>query len=130
MYLHLLNREEKETFLELAYYAALCDKKFSDIEKSLVKRYRAEMRLFEHAYIIKGKKLQEIISSLQLVSSWGKVAILLELIGLILSDLDYNEKEQELLDRIRNIWNVSDRKFAAMVRWYKKMKQIHRFGQY
>ena len=117
MFLELLNRKEKENFLELAYYVAQCDSNFVQEEQDWIRVYREEMKLND--YKLKGKNLDEVIDELNGSSFLSKTSIFLEILDLILADLDYNGDEQRVVAKIREKWNINDEQFDSIVFWLK-----------
>lgn len=118
----MLNEEEKENFLELAYYIAHCDSDFSSIEKNWISRCRREMNL--ENYVVKNKSLDTIIKEFSDSSFVSKTTILLETMELTLSDATYHKSEQEAIKKLRENWNISNEQFENIAFWLKDKKII------
>jgi uncharacterized tellurite resistance protein B-like protein len=117
MFLGILNQEEKENFLELAYYIAHCDLDFSSIEKNWIFRCRNEMNLLD--YEVKNKNLDTIMKELSYSSFVSKTSILLEMMELMLADSIYHGSEQEVVKKLCENWNISNEQFENIVFWLK-----------
>lgn len=117
MFLSLLSQNEKENFMELAFYVAHCDKNFHKEEKKLLNLYRAEMNLFD--YEIQNKTLDAIIEDFEDSTFISKTSMLLEIVALTLADLEYDGEEQKILKNLREKWNINDNQFVEIVSWLK-----------
>lgn len=97
MFLHLLNEENKSRFIELCEYAALADEVLENKEKETISMYCREMGISEVKLGEKrelGTLLEELSQNADLSE---KKIILFEILGLMLSDEKYDEKEEQFV---------------------------------
>ena len=97
MYLSLLNKNEKIYFLGLAYNIATIDGNYSNEEKAMINGYCQEMQVeFNEKTMINSNDffITKINSS---SDNKVKKIILFELIGLAMSDNNYDEIEKEMV---------------------------------
>lgn len=128
MYLHLLNQNEQENFLELAYFIANCDNEFHENERRLIESYRQEMKLYDTGYAIKGKDIEEIFKELEDSNIRSKTAMFLEIMALVLADFKYDGNEQLVVETLTEKWKISERKKKAVEKWLKEMQKIWKVG--
>ena len=97
MYLIMLNDEEKELFLELAYQIAFSDGSFSEEEKNIIGEYCKEMSI--PVIDRKGLSIDAILDRFsQISSAQTKKIIVFEALGLVLVDQIYHENEKRIID--------------------------------
>lgn len=106
MYLALLNKEQKELFLELSYNLALVDGDYCDREKAVIEGYCHEMQI-----IYKQEKMtkstDDIINELNhLCNITEKKIIAFEAIGLVMADKKYDDNERRVVKRLAEIFNL------------------------
>ena len=106
MYLSLLNENEKIYFLGLAYNIATIDGNYSNEEKAMINGYCQEMQVeFNEKTMINSNDF--FITKIN-SSSDNKVKriILFELIGLAMSDNNYDEIEKEMVLDLSNSFEI------------------------
>lgn len=98
MYLALLEEEQKELFLGLAFEFAKVDGNYSDEEKTVISGYCQEMQIvFNQEKMV--KPLNELISKINLSCSiQEKRIIVFEIIGLAMADNNFNENERKIVE--------------------------------
>ena len=102
MYLNLLKDNEKELFLEMAYYLAAADGNYSDSEKLMMKEYCKEMQVEILHGTIK-RTVEEILDEINNKSDEkAKRIFIFELVGLTLVDGCYNEYRKRVEQQILN----------------------------
>ncbi len=107
MYLNLLKDNEKELFLEMAYYLAAADGNYSDSEKLMMKEYCKEMQVEILHGTIK-RTVEEILDEINNKSDEkAKRIFIFELVGLTLVDGCYDESEKEFINKIANKFSVN-----------------------
>ena len=97
MYLVMLNSQEKELFLGLAYAIASSDGTYSDVEKKMINAYCQEMQIdFKEDSMI--KPVEDIILTFTKVSSEEiKKIVVFEAIGIAMVDGGYDENERKII---------------------------------
>ena len=107
MYLNLLKDNEKELFLEMAYYLAAADGNYSDSEKLMMKEYCKEMQVEILHGTIK-RTVEEIFDEINNKSDEkAKRIFIFELVGLALVDGCYDESEKEFINKMANKFSVN-----------------------
>ena len=124
MYLHLLTKEEKRNFLELAHYVANCDDRYAGQEKVLIETYRKEMQLTEKDYKAKKLPLEDILNNFKETGIKSKIAMFLEISVLVISDYEYHNSEQDVVKILKEQWNITDEKYESVLRWYRELQII------
>lgn len=99
MYLNRLEGKEREIFLDLAVQIAKMNGMIEDAEKELIRRCCREMAISEYT-IYDTKTLDEAAAFLKDSKKWKKRIILLELIGIGVSDGKFNKKEKEFVEEL------------------------------
>jgi hypothetical protein len=121
MFLNFLNRAEQECFLELAYSTANSDNEYVAEEKQMIEYFRNEMQLFESEYKLQNKSLDYIIKELKGSSSIIQNYIMFELLGIIYADKKLVPEEENIVQKLQEVFNFSDEKVKKM---HDKVKQI------
>lgn len=102
MFLSLLKTGEKELFLDLCMHAANVDEIFAESEQEIIQAYCQEMGI-EAPKSRKEESIDKIIEELNAHSDLrSKKIILLELLGLMLADENYDTKEEEFMFQLTN----------------------------
>jgi uncharacterized tellurite resistance protein B-like protein len=120
--LSLLSPEEKEDFLELALFVAQSDESLKPEEQHMIRDFREKLDLKD--YKIANKSFEQILSSLEESSFVSKTSMLLELLSVCISDDKYSRAEQEIIDKLRRRWGVTDEQFVSIVHWLKDKHRI------
>ena len=113
MYLALLNEEEKISFLGMAYNLATVDGDYSETEKNVINGYCQELQiLFDEKTMI--KPMGDLINEIAMNSSERtKKIFIFELIGLAITDGNYDNDERQIIAKIESGFGVSS-DFADM----------------
>ncbi|MDM8209553.1 hypothetical protein [Mediterraneibacter glycyrrhizinilyticus] len=102
MFLSLLKPEEKELFLHLCVHAANANEVFSESEKNLIQTYCTEMGINVPENLAP-HEIDQVIEKLNSSSDMrSKKIIILELLGLVLVDKDYDAKEKDFMYQLSN----------------------------
>ncbi len=114
MFLHELNNEQKDLFLDLCLSLSLSDNEFSKEEKNMVKQFCAEMMIKERYKVLSDangviEKLSEISTKRE------KRIVLIELTGIVLADGKYTKEEKTLLNEIGEKFSVSSTEIDEMI---------------
>lgn len=99
MFLNRLSNEEKKAFIGLSVYAAMCNGDFHDKEKDMIEEYCKEMGIafFDAENIT---SLSEIINLYSKSETATKRIVLMELLGLMYTDGNFDDKEKEFVKKI------------------------------
>lgn len=117
MYLTLLNKEEKNLFLSLAYQASIVDGEFGIEEQELLRKYCEELAVDE-SQMDKSRSLEQILATLVELSDFkSKKIILFEIVGLIMIDGKNNASEEKLVSYIA-------KRFGLEVEYLQSCKDI------
>lgn len=100
MYLALLNKEQKECFLGLAYNISNIDGNYSESEQKLLESYCDEMNLDYSDSVVK-KDLEKLFSNLSDIFDERTIKIVaFELIGLAMVDNNFDKSEYDMINKI------------------------------
>lgn len=104
MYLNMLNQNQKQLFLNLAYRIADSDNDFSEKEQEIIKSYCIEMQI-EDKHETDNKDINYIIEKINNSCDFkAKKIFVFEAIGLALVDSVYNSEEK---DEPSAAWSVT-----------------------
>ena len=129
MFLKVLNKEQKENFLELAYLLARCGYHFEEPEETMLQEFRYEMHLDENNYTIAGKELDEILKIFENCQMKIKLSVFIELIALVLCDSEYDKKEKEVISIIKERFGISEQKCTEVIDWVTELRNIYKKGE-
>lgn len=94
MFLTELKYEEKQLFLNLCIHAANANDFFVEEEKNMIQDYCREMKIEEPSFL-EMKSLEAVIAEINRISDLrSKKIIVLELLGLMMVDKEYDEHEK------------------------------------
>lgn len=124
MYLHLLTKEEKKNFLELAHHVANCDDRYVGQEKILIETYRQEMQLTEDEYKVQNLSFEQILENFTQTGIKSKIAMFLEISVLVISDYEFHDKEKNILKILKDKWQITEEKYESVLRWYRELQII------
>lgn len=100
MYLALLNKEQKECFLGLAYNISNIDGNYSESEQKLLESYCDEMNL-DYSDSVAKKDLKKLFSNLSDIFDERTIKIVaFELIGLAMVDNNFDKSEYDMINKI------------------------------
>ena len=119
MYLALLNKEQKEIFLGLAYNLSNIDGDYSSPEQQMIESYCGEMNI-EYSDSIAKVELNTIMENINKIFDNKSIKIVLfELIGLAMVDNNFDKSEYAFLNSIQNLFSV-DSEFMSKAENYIK----------
>ena len=120
MYLALLNKEQKEIFLGLAYNLSNIDGDYSSSEQQMIESYCGEMNI-EYSDSIAKVELNTIMENINKIFDNKSIKIVLfELIGLAMVDNNYDETEHAFLNSIQNLFSVDSEFMSKAENYIKK----------
>lgn len=124
MFLNQLAPTTKEVFLKICVHAALADGVFAEEEKQLLFAYCKELDVEPHVPETP-ETFEELLNSLSATtSSAEKNIIVLEILGLVMIDNDYDEKEKVFIKTLAEGFEISDAtvfKFIELLDAYTKI---------
>ncbi len=115
MFLCTLKDDEKEKFLELAYFAAKVDGEFNQKEKGLLSLYRGELDL--HSYTIKQEEKSKIIDFFKEKDEATKKKIFFEVCGVIWIDEKVRTEEADLLSELQKEFAIDETLKYDIIKW-------------
>ena len=126
MLLMKLENGEKFAFLNLAYYMANIDGDMDKEEKDVIQEYCSEMGIDNIDYNVDDFNLENTLSKIKTMKS--KKIVLLELMILVHSDNKYHRFEQNVINKIANYFNISQKKVDTYSEWGKMTSAIYSQG--
>lgn len=113
MFLRPLNDKQKELFLGLAQQAASANDVIEESEKALLDAYADEMGIAPDAG--SNLPLEDILNELRKISSPRELSqITLEIVGMLMSDMEYDNAEKEFMDKLKAAWGIEQKKIDEM----------------
>lgn len=105
MFLRPLNNEQKELFLNLALAAASANDVLEKSEKTLLAAYADEMDVDVNK--ASQMSVEEICNKLKTISNSKELnQISFEIIGMMLSDNEYDDDEKEFVSKMAEIFEI------------------------
>ncbi|SHE72591.1 MULTISPECIES: hypothetical protein [Caloramator] len=127
MFLKYLSEQEQQLFLELCNLVIKADLKIEKEELDLINEYRFEMGLFEEDYQIKGIKYEEIVKGLKEKSNFSNIKkIMFELIALVKVDKKEDDREIELLEKLKNDFNLDSDMIKSISSVLDELKNVYK----
>lgn len=112
MYLTILNKKEQDLFLDLAFELVFSDGKYTEEEKKMVSDYCDEMKIPLREMKEDDKTIEDILSIMKQNSDKRvQKIIIFELIGLAVSDGNYDDKERGMILDMESAFKIEE-KFA------------------
>ncbi len=105
MYLNKLNNEEKKAFLGLAHLVAGANGVVEDAENNMIAQYCVEMEIKDGP--ADNASIESIISVFDNSSKVIKNIVMLELVGLCMSDGEFDSDESGIIERISSGLGIS-----------------------
>jgi tellurite resistance protein len=106
MFLGKLNEEEKKLFLNLAVKVAEANGIVAEAEKNMINQYCLEMGLSVTQK--NNKSIDEAIDGFSKSSVEIKRIVMIELIGLCMSDEKYETEERSIIEKIAQALDISN----------------------
>ena len=122
MFLNMLNEREGKEFLELATIAMHADGVVDAREQAIMKEYRKELELMD--YDIQNKEYDEIVAYFKGCAKKVKRAVIIELAGILDSDGEIDDAEQNWIMKLGNDWSFRETETRRMVRWTQDFNDL------
>lgn len=119
MFLYMLKDREKEAFVALARLAAGSNCAVSDEEEIMIGQYCDEMGIAMPED--KGEDLKTVLGYYSGSDIRTKKIVVLEIIGLLFSDGEYDEREQQFIDTVAEALGIS----RELVERFKNLTGIY-----
>ena len=106
MFLNILRHKQKILFMHLAIKAAEVNGIVEITEKNMLKSYGAEMGITP--FYSSECEVEVILQEIKELSTQRELRIILfEILGVLISDKDYDIAEKEFTERVRNAFGIS-----------------------
>lgn len=126
MFANLMNREEKEKFLELVYKIANCDQNYAEEEEELINNYKIELGLTD---ILETDSMENIIKYFGNKEEQIKKIVFFEVYGIIMADDAIADKEDQTIIQIKENFGleevVYDRLISAVMGLQKAYDAVY-----
>lgn len=103
MFLQVMNKEEKEKFLELVYKVANIDGEFAEEEQEIIDSYKAELGI---PVIPESSDIEGLLKYFSDKASEIKKIVLFEIIGLINADDKIDVNEKMVLEKMQDVFGL------------------------
>ncbi len=127
MFLMDLKSHEKFAFLHLAHFLARIDGYFSQSEQEIIHEYCVEMGIddifFDPSEFDLHKTLQ------QFKSFQSQHIVMMELMLLIYSDSEFNEKEHQMITEIANFFGIDKALLERFAKWGEGASRLFNQGK-
>ena len=121
MFTTFLKDEEKACLLELAHAAMNADGRADAVELQIIENLEEECGL--EGFVPNGDKIESSISGMSGASGEAKRALLVELIGVALSDDDFCDAEKAFMEKLFVAWGISSETSLSIVKWVKSFNE-------
>jgi hypothetical protein len=105
MYLDLLNKEERESFLELARFSIGLNGESKEEEEEVLSGFKHECQMADYV-AHRQESIDKIILSLKGSTKKIKKIILIELFGILLADGEVCENEAKFIDSLAESFDI------------------------
>lgn len=115
MFLNSLSKKQKNLFMDLAIKAAEANGVVELAEKNMLKAYGMEMEI--SPFYSSDCETEMVLQEIKDVSTESELKIVLfEILGILISDEDFDDSEKEFLNRIRTSFDISQEKCDEMLK--------------
>ncbi|MGL1890600.1 MAG: hypothetical protein OCD02_03190 [Spirochaetaceae bacterium] len=122
----MLKKEYHKSFLQLAYNSIIVDGVIADEELNIFDNLKSEVQLNE--YIPGEIPSSDVLNDLKNITLKEKKIILIELLGILLCDDIFADKEKDFLNVIAKEWNLSEALIEEAVEWVNNFNTIINYG--
>lgn len=122
MFLHIVNQEEKEKFLELAYKVANVDGEYAEEEIEIINSFKNELGLDS---IADTQDLDGLIDYFSKKSNELKKLIYFEVLGLVSSDDVTSDAETTLLNLMENKFGLDAETITKINVMVERLQKIY-----
>lgn len=115
MFLNSLSKKQKNLFMDLAIKAAEANGVVELAEKNMLKAYGMEMEITP--FYSSDCEIEMVLQEMKDVSTESELKIVLfEILGILISDEDFDNSEKEFLNKVRTSFDISQEKCDEMLR--------------
>lgn len=115
MFLNSLSKKQKNLFMDLAIKAAEANGGVELAEKNMLKAYGMEMEIAP--FYSSDCETEMVLQEMKDVSTESELKIVLfEILGILISDEDFDDSEKEFLNKVRTSFDISQEKCDEMLR--------------
>ena len=115
MFLNSLSKKQKNLFMDLAIKAAEANGGVELAEKNMLKAYGMEMEITP--FYSSDCEIEMVLQEMKDVSTESELKIVLfEILGILISDEDFDDSEKEFLNKVRTSFDISQEKCDEMLR--------------
>lgn len=114
MFLNILNVKQRELFLKLAIKAAEANDEVTSEEETMIDAFALEMQI--KPFHSTDSTLDEILQELKDISTIRDYRIItFEILGILFSDSEYDEKEKEFIKKICEAFGIAKETVDEMI---------------
>lgn len=115
MFLNSLNDKQKELFMKLAIKATETNGAVELAEKNMLKAYSVEMQITP--FYSTDCEIEAILQEMKAVSAGSELKrVLFELLGILISDGEFDDSEKEFLSQVRTSFGISQDECDEMLK--------------
>ena len=122
MFLQVMNKEEKEKFMELVYKIANIDGEYAEEEQEIIDSYKNELGLYE---IPETSSVDGLIEYFSKKEKEMKKIVLFEIIGLINADDKVEKEEGVALNKISECFGLDEKIINKIENVAKKLQDVY-----
>lgn len=115
MFLNQLDYQEKKMFLDLCIHVAKANDELAKEEKDLINSYCAEMQL-PAIELYETEQLSTVLDYFSLADKHVKKIVLFETLGLAYVDGSFDEKEKEIVQKIKDVLGISKKDYDKILK--------------
>ncbi len=115
MFLNSLSKNHKRQFMELAVKAAEINGTVELAERNMLKAYGMEMEITP--IYTSDSNIEDVLQKMKTDATESELKIVLfELMGILVSDKEFDEAEKEFLEKVRNSFCISQEKCDELLK--------------
>lgn len=122
MFVQVMEKEEREKFLELIYKIANIDGDYAAEEEELIDSYKAELELSD---IKDTDTIEEIIDYFSSKSESIRKIVLFEVYGMINSDGKIDISEEKIFNLSQEKFGISEQQTKAIINVAEELQEVY-----
>jgi len=122
MFLNAINKEYRESVLDLALLIAHSDNDYCEAEKDVIAAYRKEMEI---SYEPRLRELNDILNSLTTMTISDKKKILFEMVCLVIADSNFSDEEEAILKKTARSFGIEESFISASIEIYDDLNMLY-----
>ena len=125
MFLNSLSKTHKKLFMELAIKAAEANGVVELAEKNMLKAFSIEMSI--EPFYSTNSDIETILQKMEATATENeKRIVLFELMGILISDEEFDEEERRFLEKVRSVFEVSESKCDEMMKLLYEYSSLYK----